>query len=129
MNYTKHIQGLKPLLKNPFFTNAEAEKSGIQRQTLSQFTKEGLLIRICPGIYRSVDYEPQVDFQWENLGLVAASIPKGIICLISALCYYNLTDQIMRKAWIAIPHDAHPPKRPSSKIIKMIILELGLFGG
>ena len=31
----------------------------------------------------------------------------------------------MRKVWIAIPHNSHPPKRPGSRIIKMRNTKLG----
>ena len=29
------------------------------------------------------------EFQWENLGLIAASVPESVICLISALVFYD----------------------------------------
>lgn len=59
------------------------------------------------------------------MGLIAASIPEGVICLISALCYYELTDQVMREIWIAIPHESYAPKRPNTKIIRMRNISLG----
>ena len=125
MRQSKYTKGLRPLLKKPFFTSLEAKKQGIPRQALGYFVKKGILMRTCPGVYRPFNYEPQVEFQWETLGLMAASISGGIICLVSALCYYNLTDQIMREIWIAIPHDSHPPKRPNTRIIKMRNTKLG----
>ena len=125
MKRSKYSKPLGALLKSPFFTPSEAAKHGIPRQALAYFVKKGLLLRICPGVYQAANYEPKVEFQWENLGLVAASIPKGVICLISALCYYDLTDQIMREIWIAIPHDSYPPKRPNTRIVKMRNIELG----
>ena len=45
--------------------------------------------------------------------------------LISALCYYGLTDQIMRQFWIAIPHASKSPQRPKTRIIRMRNIELG----
>lgn len=72
-----------------------------------------------------MDYEPKVEFQWENLAFIAASVPEGVICLISALCYYELTDQVMREVWIAVPHASYPPKRPNTKIIRMRNSSLG----
>jgi predicted transcriptional regulator of viral defense system len=121
----KYSKQLESLLKKPFFTASEAVQHGITRQALAYFTKKGVITRICPGVYRAANYEPSVEFQWEDLALVAASIPSGVICLISALCYYDLTDQIMREIWIAVSHSSHPPKRPNTKIIRMRNLELG----
>lgn len=67
---------------------------GVPRQTLAYLVKKGILERIYPKAYRFSQYEPEFEFQWENLGLVTSSIPNGVICLISALCYYDLTDQV-----------------------------------
>jgi predicted transcriptional regulator of viral defense system len=126
MNQLKYIKQLKPLLKRPFFTPSEAKKYGIPRHALAYLVEKGLLIRLYQGIYRDANYEPKVEFQWENLAWVAASIPKGVICLVSALCYYDLTDQIMREVWIAVPHNSHPPSRPNTRIIRMRNLKLGI---
>ncbi|MGE5196820.1 MAG: type IV toxin-antitoxin system AbiEi family antitoxin domain-containing protein, partial [Anaerolineae bacterium] len=81
--------------------------------------------RIYPGAYRFSEYEPEVEFQWENLGLIASGIPECVICLISALVFYGLTDQVMREIWLAVPHQSHPPKRPNTKIVRMRNTDLG----
>lgn len=125
MRQLKHLKKLEPLVNIPLFTSAEAEKQGIPRHALAYLVKRGTLERIYPGAYRFSQYEPKVEFQWENLALVAASIPDGVICLISALCYYDLTHQMMREVWIAVPHESHPPKRPNTRIIRMRNVKLG----
>jgi predicted transcriptional regulator of viral defense system len=125
MRQLKYLGELEPFVNVPLFTSAEAEKRGVPRQALAYLVKRGILERIYPGAYRFSQYEPKVEFQWENLGLVAASIPDGVICLISALCYYDLTDQVMREVWIAVPHKSYPPKRPNTKIIRMRNVKLG----
>jgi predicted transcriptional regulator of viral defense system len=125
MRESKYTQKLKELLRKPFFTNAEAKECGIPRHALDHFVKKNVIRRLSPGIFAPVGYEPKVEFQWESLALVAATIPKGVICLISGLCYYDLTDQIMREAWIAVPHGSYSPQRPRTRIIKMRNLVLG----
>ena len=116
---------LGPLLKRPLFTVVDAAHRGISRQILAYFVKKGILARICAGTYQAADYEAESPLQWENLALVAETIPKGVICLISALCYYDLTDQIMREVWIAVPHNTRPPKRPLTRIVRMRNMKLG----
>src|SRR5689334_10013257 len=101
MRPLKYLEKLEPFINIPLFTSAEAEKQGVPRQALAYLVKKGVLERVYPGAYRFSQYEPEVEFQWENLALIAASIPDGVICLISALCYYGLTDQVMREVWIA----------------------------
>ncbi|MGC1878377.1 MAG: type IV toxin-antitoxin system AbiEi family antitoxin domain-containing protein [Rhabdochlamydiaceae bacterium] len=122
---SKYHDKLEPLLIRPFFTLEEAENEGIPRHVIIYLAKKGILEKLYPGVYRSSGYEPKVEFGWENLALIAASIPEGVICLISALCYYGLTDQIMREAWIAIPHKQRVPKRPNAHIVRMRNTELG----
>ena len=125
MGHSKYAKQLEPFRQTPFFTAKQAANEGVPRQALAYLVKKGSLERVYPGTYRFAEYEPQVDFQWENLGLVAASIHDGVICLISALCYYELTDQVMREIWIAVPHESYAPKRPSTKIIRMRNISLG----
>ena len=125
MRKLKYIELLEPFYKAPFFTIEEAAKHGVPRHALAYLEKRGDLERIYPGAYRFLEYEPEVEFQWENLGLVASSIPESVICLISALVFYGLTDQVMREIWLAMPHKSHPPKRPNTRIVRMRNTDLG----
>jgi predicted transcriptional regulator of viral defense system len=125
MKKNKYQDKLEALLMKPFFTLEDAKNQGVPRHVVIYWSKRGILERLYPGVYRSTSYEPKVEFGWENLSLIAASIPEGIICLISALCYYDLTDQIMREAWIAIPHKQRVPRRPNARIVRMRNTQLG----
>lgn len=120
------LHALVPLMAQPMFTVAEATKHGISRQLLAYYTKKGVLERMHPGIYRSTAHEPLVDFEWESLLEAAMTVPDGVICLISALCYYRLTDQVMRESWIAVPHQQRAPKRLNTRFVRMRNLSLGI---
>lgn len=41
---------------------------------------------------------------------VAVKAPKGVLCLLSALTFHDLTTQNPFEVWLAIPRDAHHPK-------------------
>lgn len=125
MRQSKYLKQLEPFHQVPFFTAEEAERQDIPRHALAYLVKKGALEKIYPGAYRFSEYETEVEFQWENLALIATSIPDGVICLISALCYYDLTDQVMREIWIAIPHESYSPKRPNTRIVRMRNINLG----
>jgi predicted transcriptional regulator of viral defense system len=125
MRKQKYLKQLRLLHNVPFFTIEEAERRGVPRHVLAYLATKGDLERIYPGAYRFAKYEPKVELQWENLALVAASIPGSVICLISALVFYDLTDQIMREIWLAVPHQSHPPKRPHARIVRMRNMDLG----
>ena len=50
------------------------------------------------------------DFSEPDLVLVAKKNPQGIICLISALSYYELTTQIPHFVYVALPRTSRLPK-------------------
>lgn len=66
------------------------------------------------GLYQLADAE--MDAQ-ATLAEVSKLAPNSIICLVSALAFHNLTDQIPRKIWIAVgardwaPKISYPPIR------------------
>ncbi|MFW7377485.1 MAG: type IV toxin-antitoxin system AbiEi family antitoxin domain-containing protein [Oligoflexus sp.] len=92
---------------------------------LSYYVKKGILERIDRGVYRARDTDIDIDFMWEDLILAVKSVSSGVVCLISALVLYEMTDEIPRVHWIAIPHSSRAPKREGIKIVRMRNLELG----
>ena len=125
MTSSKYDAMVQVFVETPVFTAAEARAAGIPSRMLSHFCKKGVIERVNRGVYRGSQAKMKIDFQWEDLALMAMGIPNGVICLISALCYYGLTDQIMREFWIAIPHASKSPKRLKTRIIRMRNIELG----
>ncbi len=125
MATSKYDRLIQVFVETPVFTAVEARAAGIPSRMLSHFCKKGVIERVGRGIYRGTQAKMEMDFQWEDLALVAMSVPKGVICLISALCYYGLTDQMMREFWIAIPHASKSPQRAKTRIIRMRNIELG----
>ena len=126
MRKSKYFEKIKPLLKKPFFTSKEARKRGVPSRMLIYFYKKGFLERLGKGIYKDTKYLSNIDVDLEDLVLVAKSIRDGVICLISALYFYELTDQIMREYWIAIPNKNRVPKRDFTRIFRMRNMTLGL---
>ncbi len=125
MKGSKYQDLIAPFLKKPIFKASEARSKGIPTRMLAHFCKKGLIERVSRGLYRVVGASSNIGLDFEELVLTASSIPRGIICLISALCYYNLTDQIMREYWIAIPNTDKSPKRPHTRIVRMRNMNLG----
>ena len=121
----KEFNKLKPLLKKPLFHAREAKQKGVHVSLLSYYTKKGLIEKLDRGIYRGKKAVLNVAFQWEDLILTAKSIPKGVICLTSALALYDLTEEIPRFHWIAVPNSSRAPRRKGVKIIRMRNFKLG----
>lgn len=84
----------------------DALTAGIHPRTLYGLRDEGVLERLSRGLYRLADL-PQVGDP--DLALVAGRIPKGVVCLISALALHDLTTQIPHKVHLALPRSSRYP--------------------
>ncbi|MBX9922869.1 MAG: type IV toxin-antitoxin system AbiEi family antitoxin domain-containing protein [Rhabdochlamydiaceae bacterium] len=122
---SKYIAAFQTLSKRPVFSSAEGKEAGIPSRMLAYFCSKGQIERVGRGIYRVKDVDFDRDFEWEDLILTALSVPNGVICLISALCYYGLTDEIMREFWIAVPHSTTSPARENAHIVRMRNISFG----
>ena len=85
----------------------EALDQGIHPRTLYAMRDAGLLERLDRGLYRLTDLPPLSD---PDLVTVANKIPKGVICLISALHFHDITTQIPHKVSIAVSRGTEPPR-------------------
>ncbi len=94
---------------------AQALRAGIHPSTLYKMRDAGTLEVISRGVFRLSDSEPLGN---PDLVTVATRVPKGVICLISALAYHELTTQIPHEIHVALHRGAEPPrlKYPPIKI-------------
>lgn len=116
---------LTPLLKKPYFAAKEAREIGIYPALLNHYVKTGRLKRISRGVYQKVGYENPSAFQWIDLIEAVHSIKGGVICLISALSIYDLTEEIPRQHWIAIRHDTSANASRLVKVVRYRNIQLG----
>lgn len=125
MRPKKILEQLQPLLQRPSFTIAEAEELGVSRRMLGHYVKAGELLRLGAGIYCSAHHHLTVDFQWEDLVRTMSQIPTGVVCLVTALRLWDLTDEHSSEFWIAIPATQWPPRMQHVRPVRMRNLELG----
>jgi predicted transcriptional regulator of viral defense system len=94
---------------------SEALNLGIHRRTLYALRDDGRLERLDRGLYRLADMPPLSD---PDLVTVARKIPDGVICLISALHFHDITTQIPHTVSIAVRRGKEPPRLeyPPTKI-------------
>ena len=80
---------------------------GTHRVVLTRMTAKGLLERVGRGIYRLPENQGS---EHESLIAVATRVPQAVFCLLSALQFHQLTTQLPRQLWIAMPRGSHTPK-------------------
>ncbi len=124
---SKALTKLGAMLKKPSFTAQEARAFGVHPSLLTYYATHGYIEKLSRGVYRGLEANrKEVPFEWEDLIAAAQSIPQGVICLVSALSIYDLTDEMPRQFWIAVPNDTRPPRRPQAKIIRMRDIKTGV---
>lgn len=113
------INKLDKLLRSPSFTSKEAQTAGVSRTTLVRYLKAGKIERIGYGIYRGAKAPKFDDFRWEDLYTSVSKVKGGIVCLISALAIYDLTEEIPRQFWIAINNKTRHRSTSNVRIVRM----------
>jgi predicted transcriptional regulator of viral defense system len=86
---------------------SQAIRLGITPRTLYALRDAGRIVEMTRGVYCLPDNPPS---EHADLIQVALRIPKGIICLVSALAFHNLTTQIPHQVSVALPLDAEKPR-------------------
>ncbi|QLQ01929.1 MAG: type IV toxin-antitoxin system AbiEi family antitoxin domain-containing protein [Thiobacillus sp.] len=86
---------------------SELIASGATSATVSQLERDGLIVRLARGLYQLPDAPLDVN---HSLAEAAKLVPKGVVCLTSALAFHELTDQLSAKIWVAIGTKDWRPK-------------------
>jgi predicted transcriptional regulator of viral defense system len=91
---------------------SEFIREGITATTVSRMAEKGQIVQLSRGLYQLPDAPLDAN---HTLAEAAKLVPKGVICLDSALAFHELTDRIPRQVWMAIgfrewrPKITHPP--------------------
>lgn len=93
---------------------SEAIKHGIHPRTLYFMRDHNYLDVLARGTYRLAELEP-ADYQ--DIVTIASKVKSGVICLISALSYHEITTEVPHEVYVAIsrkmsyPRLEYPPAR------------------
>ena len=96
---TQRTQALALLKRRGMTRLAGFSEAGITAATVSRMERAGEVVRLARGLYQLPG--AALDAQ-QSLAEAARLVPKGVICLASALAFHGLTDQMPPKVWIAI---------------------------
>ena len=94
---------------------SEAIRNGVHPATLYGMVKNNSLEQMARGRYRLAGMP---SFSEPDLVAVALRSRQGVVCLISALSFHELTTQIPHEVYLAIPAGRKPPvlKHPPVRI-------------
>ncbi len=112
--FTQRDQALALLRQRGLARMSELKAQGITATTVSRMEQAGEVVRLARGLYQLPDAELDVH---QSLAEASRLVPRGVICLASALAFHGLTDQMPAQVWIAIgrkdwrPRVTYPPLR------------------
>ncbi len=98
INYIKDVKILR---------RKDLKKIGAPLYYLNLLEKENKIQKLSRGLYATIDYEFDENQSYIE---VCKHIPNAVICLLSALCFYELTVQNPYQIWIAIERRVKKPK-------------------
>lgn len=96
-----------------FFRPVDLLAMGVAEPTLRRLVHEGRVEKVARGLYRLADAEPSEHY---TLAAVCARVPRGVVCLLTALQMHGIGTRLSPEVWIGIPHGARSPKAEIAKV-------------
>lgn len=90
----------------PVFRAKDAVKAGLSWRDLYRLRDDGEIIALSRGLYQLAESAggESIDFV-----TVTARAPHGMVCLNSALAYWDLSDELPATVHFAVPEGSHRP--------------------
>jgi predicted transcriptional regulator of viral defense system len=88
------------------FRSRDVAAVGLSRTALGRLVAAGTIERVGRGLYAGVNARVT---EQHTLVEAAKRVPKGIVCLLSALRFHRLTTQTPHEVWLAIDVKARKP--------------------
>lgn len=86
---------------------SEILRLGVHPRTLYHLRDSGRVNQLSRGVYRLADLPP---LEHSDLATIARRVPAGVICLISALSFHQITNEIPHEVYLAITTGKEKPK-------------------
>src|SRR5690606_25360589 len=86
---------------------------GIHPEYLRRLCSQGMLVKLARGQYALPDSNAG---EHHSLVIVAKAIPKGVVCMLTALRFHNIGTQSPFEVWIAVERRAAKPSMGKPRI-------------
>ena len=96
----------------------DVANAGLPTITLTRLVRAGKRERVARGLYGLPGTAPSE--HW-SLAEVASRVPKGVVCLLSALRVHEIGTQAPFEVWLAIPQNMMTPRldQPALRVVRM----------
>lgn len=96
----------------------DVSQHGLPTIALTRLVQAGKLERVARGLYGLPGTKTS---EHRSLAEVAARVPKGVVCLVSALRVHEIGTQAPFEVWIAIPQHMVTPRldQPAIRVVRM----------
>ena len=96
----------------------DVTRQGLPTIALTRLVQAGKLERVARGLYGLPGAEIS---EHRSLAEVSARVPKGVVCLLSALRVHEIGTQAPFEVWIAIPQHMVTPRldQPAIRVVRM----------
>ncbi len=117
MSQDEHQKLLRLARRRESVTWSDVASAGIHPQTLSRLVREGAIERVARGQYR---LPGRTVTEHHGLAVVATAVPRGVVCLVSALSFHEIGTQLPHQVWLAIDRRAWRPmlRWPPLRIVR-----------
>jgi len=108
---------LKLAARQSLIRPRDVEALGISRAYLARLEQRGVIERRARGVYALADRPVSGHY---SLALAAKLVPRGVVCLLSALRFHDLTTQDPHEVWMAIDFKARRPsiQFPNLRVVR-----------
>ncbi len=110
---TQRDQAIKLLRTQGMMRLSEFKANGVTAATIGRMVRAGEVIRLARGLYQMPDAPLEAN---HSLAEAAKRVPRGVVCLVSALAFHELTDQLPPAVWMAIGTRDWMPKEERSRM-------------
>ena len=115
---TQEQQVLSLVRAHKLLRARDVSQHGLPTIALTRLVQAGKLERVARGLYGLPGTKTS---EHRSLAEVAARVPKGVVCLVSALRVHEIGTQAPFEVWIAIPQHMVTPRldQPAIRVVRM----------
>ena len=115
---TQEKQLLRLARKRKLLRARDVAEQGLPTIALTRLVQAGKLERVARGLY---GLPGAATSEHRSLAEVAVRVPKGVVCLLSALRFHEIGTQAPFEVWLAIPNRVAAPRidQPAIRVVRM----------